>query len=87
MTTTEKAGLRARAQTLKPAVQVGRGGVTPALVKEFDTALRRTELVKVRFAEGREVLRAQCEELVAATGAECAGGVGRVAVFFRARKD
>ena len=85
MTSSEKAAHRARAQTLKPAVQVGKDGVTPAVIKEFETALRRAELVKVRFGEGREVLRAQCEELAAAANAECVGGVGRVAAFYRAK--
>jgi len=85
MTSSEKAAYRARAQTLKPAVHVGKGGITPALLKEFETALRRAELVKVRFAEGREVLRTQCEELAAAANAECVGGVGRVASFYRAK--
>ncbi len=87
MTPAEKAALRAQAQTLKPAVQVGRDGVTPAVIKELDIALKRTELVKVRFSEGREVLRAQCEELAAATSSECAGSVGRVAAFHRAKAD
>jgi len=87
MTSAEKASLRAQAQTLKPAVQVGRGGVTPAVIKEFVTALKRAELVKVRFGEGREVMRKQCEELAASAGAECAGGVGRVAVFYRAKPE
>jgi RNA-binding protein len=87
MTTAEKAALRARAQTLKPAVQVGRDGVTPTVIKELDIALQRTELVKVRFAEGRDILRAQAEELAAATQAECAGSVGRVAVFFRVKPE
>jgi len=83
MTSAEKAALRARAQTLKPSVHIGKDGITPPIIKEFDTALRKAELVKVRFAEGREVLRKQCEELAAAAQAECAGGVGRVAAFYR----
>jgi len=83
MTSAEKAAWRARAQTLKPAVKVGRDGVTPALVKELDAALRRAELVKVRFAEGREVLQKQCAELAAAVKAECVGGLGHVASFYR----
>jgi len=83
MTSAEKAAHRARAQTLKPAVNVGRGGVTPLLVKELDVALRRAGLVKVRFAEGRDVLQKQCHELATSTGADCVGGVGRVASFYR----
>ena len=85
MTSAEKAVYRARAQTLKPAVHVGKEGVTPAVIKEFEIALRRTELVKVRFGEGREVLRTQCAELALAVNAECVGGVGRVASFYRAK--
>jgi RNA-binding protein len=85
MTSSEKAAHRSRAQTLKPAVHVGKEGVTPAVLKEFETALRRAELVKVRFGEGREVLRAQCGELAVAAKAECVGGVGRVASFYRAK--
>ena len=85
MTTAEKAALRARAQTLKPTLQVGKGGVTPALIKELDTALKKAELVKVRFAEGRETMRAQCGELALGTASECSGGIGRVAAFYRVR--
>ena len=87
MTSSEKASLRAQAQTLKPAVQVGKDGVTPAVIKELDVALRKAELVKVRFGEGRDVMHKQCEELAAATNAECAGGVGRVAAFYRTREE
>jgi len=85
MTSAEKAACRSKAQTLKPAVHIGKDGITPAVFKEFEIALRRTELVKVRFAEGRETLRTQSAELAAAAGAECVGGVGRVASFFRAK--
>ncbi len=83
MTTAEKSALRARAQTLKPTLHVGKGGITPALIKELDTALKKKDLVKVRFTEGRETLRAQCDELALGTKSECAGGIGRVAAFYR----
>ncbi len=83
MTTAEKTALRARAQTLKPTLHVGRSGITPALIKELDTALKKTDLVKVRFTEGRETLRTQCDELALGTKSECTGGIGRVAAFYR----
>ncbi len=87
MTSAEKAALRARAQTLAPALHVGKDGVTPTVTKELDIALRRKELVKVRFSASRAELRSQCAALAEATGAECAGGVGRVAAFFRAKPE
>jgi len=87
MTSAEKAALRSRAQNLSPAVRIGHSvgaqNVPLAIIKELDTALRRADLVKVRFAQGREVLQAQSAELAAATNSECVGGVGRVASFFR----
>jgi putative YhbY family RNA-binding protein len=83
MTSAEKAALRSRAQTLKPTMFVGRDGVTPAVVKEFNIALKRKDLVKVRFTEGREALHTACTELEKAGGAECVGSVGRVASFYR----
>jgi RNA-binding protein len=85
MTPAEKAALRGRAQLLSPKLNVGHDGLTPAVIKELDTALRRTDLIKVRFAVGRDVLRAQCVELAAGTASECVGSVGRVASFYRAR--
>jgi RNA-binding protein len=85
MTPAEKSALRARAQNLSPAVRIGHDGLTPAIVQELDVALRRTDLVKIRFEKGRDILRAQCVELAAGTASTCVGGVGRVASFYRAK--
>ncbi len=77
LTGKQKRHLRSLAQTLKPAIHLGKNGVTEAAVREITRALQRDELVKVKLQEADRADRAaQVEELVRQTGAELAGIVG-----------
>ena len=63
--------LRARAHTLHPVVFIGHAGLTPAVLKEVDVALKAHELVKVRVhSDDRDEREAHfaaiCEALAAA---------------------
>src|SRR4030095_10411164 len=63
--------LRSRAHALDPVVSIGHAGLTPAVMKEVDVALKAHELVKVRVhSEDRDEraspLSASCEALDAA---------------------
>lgn len=78
--------LRALGHALSPVLQIGRGGVTPALVRELERALFHHELVKVRV--GREApaeLRATAAEVAAATCSELAQVLGRTLLLYRRR--
>ena len=62
--------LRARAHSLHPVVAIGHAGLTPAVLKEIDVALKAHELVKVRVhsddRDEREAFLGQvCEALAA----------------------
>lgn len=62
---------RAAAHHLDPVVMIGAEGLTPAVVKEVDSALKAHGLIKVRVfsddREGREaMLQSLCEGLTAA---------------------
>jgi|GEM_PF-650185 len=81
----DKHTLRGRAQTIKPALILGKEGVTPTVLKEFELALKRDGLVKIRAATSRDELKAQCRALAEGTGAEFLGTVGRTASFYRAK--
>lgn len=81
----DKHVLRGRAQTIKPALILGKEGVTPAVLKEFELALKRDALVKIRAAASRDELKLQCRTLAESSGAECLGTVGRTASFYRAK--
>lgn len=83
----EKAALRSAAQTIKPAVHVGKEGLQPGVAAELEAAFRGAELVKVAFRAGREELAPLCAEVERLTGSECVGGVGRRRSFFRHRGD
>jgi RNA-binding protein len=85
MTGKEKAELRARGQLLEPAVRVGKEGVSDEVRRALARALGTSDLVKVRFSEGREAMSAQIEELAQRTESEAVGQVGRTALFHRPR--
>ena len=48
LTTSERRALRADAHHLDPVVMIGGDGLTPAVVKETDSALKAHGLIKVR---------------------------------------
>ncbi len=75
--------LRSLAHHLKPVVQVGKGGLSPAVVAAIDDALEAHELIKVRLvgdkSEKREAVSALEDEL----GCKEVGLVGHVATLYR----
>ena len=79
----EKAALRSAAQRLKPAIYVGKSGLTSHLLKELSQALDSEKLVKIAFLEGRDSMEALVKEIEAETAAVCVGGVGKKRSFYR----
>jgi RNA-binding protein len=82
----QKRWLRARAQKLKPVVQVGDGGVTEAVVAALEDALSVHELVKVRLQRPPDKRQA-AEDLAERTGAALCGLVGHTVILYRADPD
>ncbi|HET6787733.1 MAG TPA: YhbY family RNA-binding protein [Aquabacterium sp.] len=71
LTTSERKVLRADAHHLDPVVMIGGDGLTPAVLKEADSALKAHGLIKVRVLgddrAAREEMYAQlCDQLDAA---------------------
>lgn len=79
----EKKALRGIAQRLSPVLHVGKSGVSAALIKELDTALKQHELVKLRFNGERGQIAKQAEQLCQATQSALINQLGKTAVFFR----
>ncbi len=85
MTSKERANLRAQANSLEALFQVGKGGISDALIKQTDDALTARELIKLK------VLRETCpctprevaEELASATNSEVIGVIGGVMILYR----
>ena len=80
--------LRARAHHLKPVVMVGQHGLTEAVIRETETALRAHELIKVRvLGDERDERLLIGDELCAATGAQLVQHIGKLLVLYRERSD
>ncbi|MBQ8029770.1 MAG: ribosome assembly RNA-binding protein YhbY [Clostridia bacterium] len=85
MTGKERAAFRAKANSLEPLFQIGKGGMSEALIKQTDDALRARELIKVKvLLESSPITpRETADELAAATGAEVIQVIGGVIVLYR----
>lgn len=85
MTGKERAAFRAQANHLEPLFQVGKGGMSDALIKQTNDALRARELIKVKvLLESSPITpRETADQLAAATGAEVIQVIGGVIVLYR----
>lgn len=77
--------LRSLGHHLEPIVQVGWQGVTEAVGKSLDAALRDHELVKVKLAQSIEERDEVAAALAESTHAECVQIIGRVCLIYRPR--
>lgn len=80
--------LKARAHALKPVVQIGKAGVTPALLTELDIMLDSLELVKIKlnqntFEDEATVIACLCAKVA---GVQHVWTVGHTLLFFRASR-
>ena len=84
LTPAQRKGHRADAHHLDPVVMIGSGGLTPAVTKEVDAALKAHGLIKVRVQSddrpGREaIFQGLADEL----GAAPIQHIGKLLVFWR----
>lgn len=77
--------LRSLGHHLEPVVQVGWQGVTEALQKSLDIALRDHELVKVKLAQTIEERDEVAAAMAEATQSECVQIIGRACLVYRPR--
>lgn len=85
MTGKERAAKRAAANSLEPLFQIGKGGVSDALIKQTDDALRARELIKLKvlLESSPKTPREVANELSEATGADVIQVIGGVIVLWR----
>jgi RNA-binding protein len=84
----ERAALRAEAHHLSPLVHVGHQGLTDALFKALDDALRTHELVKVALAKSTDVsAKDASHQLAEKLSADVVQTIGRTCTLFRENPD
>ena len=75
---------RGEAHHLSPVVMIGAEGLTPAIVKETDLALKSHGLIKVRvFSDDRESREAMLAQLSDTLGAAPVQHIGKLLVLWR----
>ncbi len=55
LTGKQKRSLRALAHHIKPVVQIGNAGITPALLEKIDTELEFHEIIKVKLNQSNDI--------------------------------
>jgi RNA-binding protein len=84
LTGKQRRHLRALGHHLDAIVQIGREGITDALVREAGEQLAAHELIKVRVAESAPISRHEAaEDLARRTGAELAQVLGRTFLLYK----
>ncbi len=88
LTPAERRGLRAQAHHLHPVIMIGEAGLTPAVLKEIDIALKSHELIKIRIlGDDRERRSRLDDEICAALGASLVQQIGKMLVLYRQRPE
>lgn len=85
MTGKERAAFRAKANSLEPLFQIGKGGISDAFIKQTDDALKARELIKVKVLLDSSPVtpREVADEIAKATGADVIQVIGGVIVLYR----
>ncbi len=86
LTPQERKTLKARAHHLDPIIIVGNAGLTPAVLREIDAALKSKELIKVRvLGEDRDAREQVGHEVCTLLSASPVQNIGKLLVFHRPR--
>lgn len=85
MNSKQRAYLRSQANALEPVVQIGKDGITDHVMQSIEEAIRKRELIKVRFLEnsgmkGREI----ADQIAERIHGDCVQVIGSVFVLYRA---
>lgn len=85
MTSKRRAELRGRANRLEPLFQVGKGGISDALITQTNDALRAHELIKLKvlLESAPETPREIAEKLAAATNSQVVQVIGGSMIFYK----
>ena len=85
MTSKERANLRAEANGLDPIFQIGKEGVTEAVIAQIEDTFNTRELfkIKVHFETAPETPREMAVKIAEATGCDVIQVIGGTIVVFR----
>ncbi len=85
--TKQKKQLKALAHKLKPAVLVGKNGVTESLLLEISKSLEVHELIKIKFIDKKDEVEELSVKISSLTESELIGIKGNVLILYKENKD
>ena len=84
LTSKERSNLRSIASKIEPITQVGKFGVTDALIESLDKAIEKRELIKITVLENSGLVPKEVGyEIAEKLGADFVCATGRKLVFYR----
>lgn len=87
LTVAERKKLKSEAHHLKPVVQIGRNGITPALISAVEKALTDHELIKIKFQDFKEEKKILADEISEKTGCAIISMIGNVLTVYRENEE
>ena len=83
----QKQYLRGLGHHLKPVIVVGAGGLSEAVIKEFESTINHHELIKVRVRSGDRDSRDDMIQKMCDQETMLVARIGNVALLFRRNTD
>ncbi|NLK87685.1 MAG: ribosome assembly RNA-binding protein YhbY [Clostridiaceae bacterium] len=84
LTSKQRSYLRGLANTIEPIFQIGKGGVSDNLIKQFNDALESRELIKATVLKNSEAgAREIGDEIAQIVGADVVQVIGNKFVLYR----
>lgn len=87
LTSKQRAFLKGQANTMEPILQVGKGGITGAVIQQVEEALEARELIKGTVLKNSDfTARLAADELAEACGADIVQVIGNKFILYRRKK-
>jgi RNA-binding protein len=83
LTNAQIRAFKAQAQRMKATLKIGKEGLSAKFISALDEALRRHELVKVKFDDWKEQKKELTPQLAEKTNSHLVTRVGNVVVLYR----
>ena len=87
LTGSQRKWLRGQAHGLKPVVQLGKQGLSEAVIQQVDAALDNHELIKVQAVGDKEEKQEIGSRLEKELRAEAVGLIGHILILYRQNPD
>lgn len=88
LTGKQRGYLRSLANRIQPIFQIGKGGISDNVIKQFNDALEARELVKATVLKNSEMnAREICDQIAERTGAEVVQVIGNKFVLYKESQE